>query len=395
MLRYRCLKFLIGFSLSVGTCSQVRADVVAERPAPDSDNVFEAIAFVNSPQVNAPERIDSFQSQDLLIAAPENLNPGLKLPPPPPELPPEEVSSPEPEDLEELEVSGEPFLTLENLTVDFRRDTDNFGQINQFIEPTAQFRLRNGERLSLKTGFNYFDATTTEPIINVPLQVGWQGQVNQLDINVKGGLDFFNRLPVAPNFDGSIAAPIARNVTLSGIVTWEPYKFNAKTLENQITALRLGLNLFWQIAPQTSLFSLVRLGAYSDGNTEQQSFSRLERKFGRFSVATNLFNWVYREDVEATSGYFSPPDFLVYSGEVAWQQSLFKILQCRLAGRLGQQRLSGVWTIAYSYQARCTIKASAKIEADLGYEFSNVRDRATGSSAFNNQSITGQLRINF
>jgi hypothetical protein len=137
------------------------------------------------------------------------------------------------------------------------------------------------------------------------------------------------------------------------------------------------------------------LGSYNDGNFEQQSFSRLERKIGQFSVAANVFNWIYTRDVQETSGYFSPPDFLVINGEVAFEGNVFENLRCRLATALGRQRLSGEWTSGNSYQARCTAKFSPNVEADFGYGYSNVRNRDTGGSAYNNQSFTGQLRIRF
>ncbi len=38
---------------------------------------------------------------------------------------------------------------------------------------------------------------------------------------------------------------------------------------------------------------------------------------------------------------------------------------------------------------------SPSVEADFGYGFSNVRNRDTGGSAYNNQSFTGQLRVKF
>ena len=143
------------------------------------------------------------------------------------------------------------------------------------------------------------------------------------------------------------------------------------------------------------MFSLFRFGNYNDGNSEQQSFSRLERKFGQFSIAANLFNWSYQHDYEKRSGSFSPPDFLVYNAEVAWQGDIFKFLRCRISGNLGKQRLLGKVDNANNYQALCTVKMSPKIEADIGYSYSNVKNRdEPGGSIYNNRSITGQLRWN-
>ncbi|WP_225894255.1 hypothetical protein [Atlanticothrix silvestris] len=162
-----------------------------------------------------------------------------------------------------------------------------------------------------------------------------------------------------------------------------------------VTAWRFGPDLYWQIDRDTSLFSSLRLGNYSDRNFEIQSFSRLERKFGQFSVAANLFNWSYDRNLERTSGYFSPPDFLVYNAEVAWEGQVFDFLRCRLSANLGQQRLNGEFDYANTYQSRCTAKFSPSIEADLGYSLSNVRNQDTGGTAYGGNSLTGQLRVKF
>ncbi len=333
------------------------------------------------------------------IAGPENFNPGLRLPPSPPQLPAE--PTPPPASTE----SDTSAIVLESLTTDFRRDVDNFDNQNQFIEETAQFRLPNGNRLRVRTGLNSFDQPDIESITNIPLQVGWEGKIDGVTVEVAGGVDLFDRLPTALNFRGRVEAPIALKVSpsgqlesgvvVSGIVEQGPYKVNAETLDNQITAWRFGPSVFWQIDRNTSFFSSLRLGDYNDGNEEFQSFSRLERKFGQFSVAANLFAWSYQQDLETESGYFSPPDFLVYSGELAWQGDVFDFLRCRLAATLGRQRLTGEIDNANSYQARCTAKLSPNVEADLGYGFSNIRSQDSEGSSYKSQSFTGQLRIRF
>jgi hypothetical protein len=350
-----------------------------------------------STEQSSTEQDYSLKSTPILIAAPENFNPGLRLPPAPPAVEPSTPSM----DIESIS----PAIQLQSLTTDFRRDKDNFGQLNQFIEQTAQFRLQNGNQLRFRTGFNYFDQQQIDSITNIPLYLEWQGKINQVTLVVGGGVDTFDRLPTAVNFNAKVEAPFAIKVTPSGqlqsgvivsaVVEQKPYKFNAQTLDNQITAWRYGPSLYWQIDSNTSLYSSLRLGNYNDGNFEQQSFSRLERKFGQFFVAANVFNWNYTRDVENTKGYFSPPDFLVYNGEVGWEGNVLEGLRCRLAATLGQQRLQGEWDIANSYQARCTAKLSPSIEADIGYAFSNVQSRQTEGSAYNNQSFTGQLRIKF
>ncbi len=332
------------------------------------------------------------------IAAPENFNPGLRLPSPPPQP----SAQPTPPASTE---SVTPAVKLESLTTNFRRDSDNFDQTNQFIEETAQFHLRNGNRFRFKTGINSFEQQDFESVTNIPLQIEWEGKIDKVTVAVGGGVDVFDHLPTALDFNARVEAPFGIKVSPSGqlqsgvvvsaVVEQGPYKFNAQTLNNQITAWRFGPNLYWQIDPNTSLYSSLRLGSYNDGNFEQQSFSRVEHKFGQFFVAANLFNWNYRRDVEKTSGYFSPPDFLVYNGEVGWEGNVFESLRCRLAATLGQQRLQGEWDIANSYQARCTAKLSPSLEADFGYAYTNVQNRRTEGSGYNNQSFTGQLRLKF
>ncbi|WP_242056420.1 MULTISPECIES: hypothetical protein [unclassified Nostoc] len=354
-------------------------------------------------QVNdhdSKELSSRLKQRHFLIAAPENFNPGLRVPPPLPK--PLQTPRPPATSTEPIK----PFAVLENIQTDFRNDTDNFGQHNLFIEPTFQWRSPHGDKILLRTGLNLFEQRGVDSVTNIPVQIGWEGKIGQVTWQTAAGVDVFNRLPTAINFHAKVEAPIVppkisasgrllSGVTISANLDQSPYKFNARTLDNQITAWRFGPDLYWQIDRYTSLFSSLRLGNYNDGNSEIQSFSRLERKFGQFSVAANLFNWSYDRNVESRNGYFSPPDFLVYNAEVAWEGDIAKFLHCRLSANLGQQRLNGEFDNASTYQTRCTAKVSPKIEADLGYSFSNVRNQDTGGSAFGGDSLTGQLRVKF
>jgi hypothetical protein len=337
--------------------------------------------------------------QPFLIAAPpENFNPSLQLAPSPPSLPP---ATPKPS------VNAEPTMPIvvwDSLQIDFRNSLDNVEQHNRFIEPTAQFRLPNGNKITFKTGFNSFDQPGVESITNIPFQVGWKGKIDKVIVQTTLGVDLFDRLPTAINLNAKVETPIGINVTpagklRSGLVVsanleQTPYKSNARTLDSQITAWRLGPELFWQIDSNTSLFASFRMGKYNDGNDERQLFSRLERKIGQFSVAANLFNWSYDRDLESTSGYFSPPDFFVYNAELAWEGDVFEFLRCRLSATLGQQRLQGKFDRANDYQARCTAKISPNVEAGLAYTFSNVKNNA-GANDYNGRALTSQLRFKF
>jgi hypothetical protein len=182
---------------------------------------------------------------------------------------------------------------------------------------------------------------------------------------------------------------------VTGVLEQGSYKANARTLENQITTWRFGPNLYWQIDRKTSLFSSLRVGLYNDGNSEIQSFSRLERKFGQFHAAANLFSWDVRKDMQAQSGYFSPPNFLVYNGEIGWEGKPFDFLRCRLTANLGGQRLKDVTTTGYSYQGLCTTKITPSIELDLGYTASNIFTREAGESGSQSNAVVSQLRVKF
>lgn len=339
-----------------------------------------------------------------LIAAPENLSPEQQLPPAPAPAPVKPPELPKPTESSSTE-SKPPFLALEDLKIDFRDDLDNFERHNRIIEPMVRFRLPNGQIIPFKFGYNTFEQNGYDSVTNIPLQLGWEGKIGQYTIQAAGGVDVFDRLPTALNFNAKVERPIFINLDednkmesglfLSAIVDHGSYKFNAQTLENQITSWRLGPNVYWQIDRNTSFFSLYRFGSYNDGNQEHQSFSRLERKIGQFFVAANVFTWIYTENRQETSGYFSPPDFLVYNAEVGWEGDIFDFLRCRVSGNYGQQRLEGSLDNAFSYQGRCTAKVASNVELDFGYANSNVRNSSTGDSAYNNQTFSGQLRVKF
>ncbi len=348
-------------------------------PAPDLSPAL-------SPEFLAPEflapEIDSERAADLLSSAPENLNPGLFVPPPaPPSRPPD----PAPTDA--------PFWQIETLTVDVQDGFNNFSQGNRTFEPTVTGRLANGDRLSFSTGLNSFTQPAVDQVLNVPLRAAWIRQMGDFTTTLGAGVDVFDRLPLAPNGTANTSVPIGSSATLSLNLDYGAYKINATSLQNQISAWRYGPNLFWQITPDTSLFSLLRLGHFSDGNWEQQSFSRLEQRLGEFTLAANLFNWQFNRDLETTSGYFSPPDFLVTNAELAWQGQVVEAVSCRVAANLGPQRLTGEWSFTYGYEALCTAQFN-QVELDLGYAFNTVAAGAEGSD-YSNRALRRQVRATF
>lgn len=393
-------------TFSVDSRKQVTSIAKLNNFSVDSSKRITPITDLNKFQVDAYNSLSAasvslrypLKQPVLISAAPENFNPGRRLPVAPlPETPTPPVPNPP--------APVSPAARLENLQTNFRDEKDNFRQHNQFVEPTAQFLLPNGQRLRFKVGVDRFEKAGFNSVTNIPLQIGWEGKLGKYTLRVDGGVDLFNRLPTALNLNTRLDIPIYTNLTsdyqlssglfLAGIFEHGPFKSNAQTLDRRITASRFGPDLYWQINSKSSFFTTYRYGFYNDSNREQQSFSRLERKIGSFFLALNLFTWSYKSDRQRRNGYFSPPDFLDYNGEIGWEGDVSKFLRCRLNVNLGQQRLRGKFDQGNGYQTRCTVKLSPKLELDLGYAFSNVRNLDTGNNAYNNRTFTSQLRVNF
>jgi hypothetical protein len=341
-----------------------------------------------------------------LIAGADNFNPTLNLqplrlyvpiilPPPPPPSQTAPSSSGKNSDLEpEKESSkGKPFAVLEEVQPNVYSTWNNSGQVNRIVAPTAILRLSNGDRLSVTTGYNTYEQAASKTAVNIPLGINWDTKINSLSVGAGAGIDVANG-STTPNFNLKVSYPLTSSFTVGADLAQGAYKFNAKTIENQVTALRYGPSIVWQIDKDTSFFSSLHLGSYNDNNQETQLLSRIERKLGEFSVAGSMFLWNYQNPTD--KGYFAPPDFLVYGGELAWEGNVFgDSLSCRLSLSLGEQRVNSKISDAGGYQTKCTAKLSPNLDASLGYSFSNVKDRDAGSAPANTQSITGQIRIKF
>lgn len=323
------------------------------------------------------------QHQSPPAQAPENITPRTR--------PIEQPSQQQPTTPVEPDTPSEPKRV--NTQIDYVDEFDNFGLRSRFFEQITRFPLRNDNQISLKTGFNLFDEIGIEAVTSFPIQVGWQGAVGPLTLEVAGGVDLFDRLPTEPNFNARLDAPLSPNFTLSAVVDQGPYKYGAKSLANQISAWRYGLDLAWNIDRNTDLSSSFRWGNYNDGNYEEESNTRLESRFGQFFLAGNLFLQDYKFDVEEQNGYFSPAAYLFYTGELGWEGEIIKALRCRLAAHLGQERFNGDFTLAAGYEASCTAKLSSRIELDLGYFSSTLYFPEEIDET--EESFTSQLRINF
>lgn len=298
---------------------------------------------------------------------------------------------------------GSSLIDVDNIKFDFQLDFDSFGQANLLIDQQIDFNLYNLD-FFLDIGVNLFKQDEIETVNNIPLYLSWATAIGKTDLTLTGGVDFFDRLAAVPRFSLKASRPLFSSITedsklkslfvLSAQVQYQAYKFNAETLENEIDFWRFTPSIYWQIQPNLSLFTLGQYGILSDGNRDFQSFSRLERKFGPFSVAANLFTWSFEQDLGSINGYFSPPDFIVYNGELAWQGTMFdELLDCKLSGAVGKQSVNGATDNAWTYKALCAAQLLENVELDFSYTYSNVRDRNTGNTSFGNQSVTGSLNI--
>ena len=346
----------------------------------------------------SPSDSPNFDNPLLENAPSDAFPPDSNLPSPIEPAPIEEIPA-EPFSDEPSPSEQNPFVQWDDLEVGINSEFNNFGESSWSILPVLNGRLANGNQVKIASGFRQFEQDNFESVGHVPLTLGWKGNVNDVELELSGGVDLFNRLPTDTHASAIATAPIGQDASISVSVEQGPHLFNAQTLENGISKWQYGPDFYWQITPKTSLLSKVRIGNYSDRNWEQQSFSRLERTIGEeASVSLNFFNQSFRENVEDTSGYFSPSDFLLATAELSWKEQLTDGLSCGLLGSIGQQRISGEWALAYSGQAICTIDIASALQIDLGYQFNNVSNDQSAfvdDSAYSNQQIVGGIRVRF
>lgn len=345
----------------------------------------------------------------VLLAGPQQLNPGLTVSPPVPgqaqdlqrpEPAPMPNTAAPPSPIESLsEAQGEPprpWISWEAIAVNFESHSDQLEQNSWQISSSVQGTLSNGDRLQFTTGYAQFSQPGIARVDHAPVTFLWQGDRGRLGLEIGAGLDFYDRLPTDTHFNGKVSAQVSDSATVAIALDQGPQFANAQTLDNQISRWRYGPELYWQITPKSSLFSQLQFGNYSDGNAEQQSLTRLERQIGESATAAvTLSNIRFQQDAARTRGYFSPPDFLSVMAELSWQEPLGESLSCSIAGSLGQQRLNSQWAVAYRTQASCRVDLSPTIQANLGYQFSNLSDQRSAFelSTYSAQSIVGGIRI--
>ncbi len=191
---------------------------------------------------------------DIAIAAPENIIPSSEPKiDPPQQLPIEDFFPPDAfpsENSESQDKTSELNIDLENIEIKFKQEQDNFGKNNQFITKYINFSLENADKLKFTTGYNTFLKTGTEQVVNIPLLATWRKNAKDFNLELTGGVEFFDRLPT----DFTLKAKIERKINLNAneankqssfmVITGnfqrEPYKFNAQSLQNEIVAWRFG-----------------------------------------------------------------------------------------------------------------------------------------------------------
>lgn len=306
--------------------------------------------------------------------------------------------------LKKKQKSGSDVALIEpkTTTIDFSRSSNNSGQVNQTIDSNTLFELFNKDTINVNLGYNTYEQATVSSVLNIPLKFAWQTQIGQSTFTLETGIDWFSRVPIAPNLKATIESPVkipaklGKELLVSAEVDYGPYKFNAETIQNQISYLRLRGSAFLQINAKTTLSSVSYIGVLSDGDQEFQTFNRIERKIGDFSLAGNLFFWKFAQDLSKQSGYFTPSSFLVYNAEVAWEGDVIKPLSCRFSATVGQQIVISKSSNANTLQALCTVPITKSINFDFGYAFSNVftGGQISDSTAYTN-TFTSQLKINW
>ena len=244
----------------------------------------------------------------------------------------------------------------------------------------------------MNAGAYTFQENGIEDITNFPLQIGIQQQFKDISISAGGGVDAFDRLPPAPSLFASVNWQATPNLIISGDITYEPYKFSAASLENNIQAVRTTPAVYWQIDQATSLYRSFTWGHYSDGNQEQQMIANVERKFGDFFLKATAFLWAYNQDLD--NGYFDPDGYSLYEGEVGWEGRVTEALDCRFSASLGSQRFDQNSSTANSYKGKCAAQISPDVEVGLGYHYSNLIDAPPNE---NNQRsvVSGHVKFSF
>ena len=285
--------------------------------------------------------------------------------------------------------------TIDAVFVDANFENDSSSsKTNQVIDTTIWFLPRSGSSHTpfVRIGANTFQQNGVEEIVNFPLQIGIEKQFKTVSLSAGGGGDFFNRLPTTPSLFAKVAWQATPSLSFFGDATYKSYKFSAASLENDIRAIRATSAVFWELDSATNLYGSFTWGDYSDGNQEQQLFASVQRKFGNFFLNASAFFWNYSQDLD--NGYFDPDSYSLYEGEFGWEGRVTDALGCLLSASVGTQRLDQNSSTANSYKGKCTAQLSPRLEAGLGYYYSNIIDSPFEESA-QRSTVSGHVRFSF
>ncbi|MEN9219501.1 MAG: hypothetical protein Q6K08_01715 [Thermostichales cyanobacterium GMQP_bins_62] len=224
----------------------------------------------------------------------------------------------------------------------------------------------------LTTGYEWYQTWGSDPtqITLVPLRLGTRFQFSPVAGSVALGVDLNSQQQFPLHVDVQATVPLAPRLAPELILTCQSYRGRATSLVEGVYACRPGVNLFYRFSEQWQTFWGYRVGLYSDGNREQQLIGNLSyRPSPYLALGINLFNWSYGQEQPS---YFSPPDFLVLTGEAQLTAALSSDLRCRLGITLGQQRLKSVWSGANTYQGECQWQVQERLRLNSQLRFSNV-----------------------
>lgn len=261
------------------------------------------------------------------------------------------------------------------------------------IDQVVRFRIDDGPtRQSLRVGYTNFTQQSLEALGNTTLEFGVEGQVNALSLSGTAGVDVFSRLTATPRLGFQLSTPLSPTLTFTGNLRYGAYRENVATLENQVKVFHAEPTLYWQIDPQSGLFLSYKAGFYNDGNLEHQAIAFVDRQFGSFFASAFVFYWSFANDPQ--TGYFAPPNYLLYSGEIGWQGNLTEQLDCRLSASLERQNFDDTSEIVNTYRTACDLVISPSLAFNLGYQYSTNAFFSSGSTS-SSQRLQGRMTLTF
>ncbi|NJK59021.1 MAG: hypothetical protein HC918_00330 [Oscillatoriales cyanobacterium SM2_1_8] len=248
--------------------------------------------------------------------------------------------------------------------------SDNFNLVITSLEPSFTWQVADRQKLSLKTGFTTLSGQSFfQPVTLYPLRLGWEGVVGPATVQAGITGYTYDRLRPDVGADARITLPLAPGLVVGGSIERTPMKYAPSTLETpHLTNYTVfGPSLFWQVTPTTRLTSFLSFLNVNDGNAGSISFSKVLQQLGQFSLGATLVTTSYARD--SAPNYFTPQDFLIYTGELGWQGDVAPGWNLRLQFNLGEQRIRGEWSNAYYYEAQITAQLAKNIRAFVNYSF--------------------------